>query len=135
MTARLQMRPAVYLTMMLLILSGCTSLQWYPFALDQDVLHEEVFAAGYERIDRNYIEPVNFAELVPSGLAGLKSLDPAFNPSLTAPEKADPDDWAKLTFTAITSSPTLTSKPPDEISACSIPRCSISWMVSRITFP
>lgn len=115
MTARLQMRPVVYLTMMLFILSGCASLQWYPFALDQDVLHEEVFTVGYNRIEENYIEPVNLAQLVPSGLAGLKSIDPAFNPTLTAPADADADEWGQITFRAITSSPTLTSKPPEEV--------------------
>lgn len=109
----------------LLFLSACSSfslpeLGFYPVQLDNKSLHQEVFTESYRRLNSFYLEPVNLAQLVPEGLEGLKAIDPAYIPTVTAqPSGGDWRDWGQVTQDSIRAaqsrSPKLAAATPDQI--------------------
>lgn len=112
----------------LLSLSACSgaglslpSLGWFPTTLDNTELHQEIFGESYRRLTAYYLEPVDLAQLVPQGLAGLRQIDPAYVPTLAGPPAGATDwrSWGNLTLASINAaqahSALLAQATPDQI--------------------
>jgi carboxyl-terminal processing protease len=106
----------------LLLLTGCSSaigfpsLGWYPFALDKNKLHKEVFDESFKRVHAYALEPVSFRYAVSDGLGALRKLDPALPLQLPSqPENDNWQGWSALTYQTIKASPVLGQLPPEEV--------------------